>query len=52
LDIPAALRRREQRVAALQRARQVIEERARELGFQNLACVSRFLRNTRFADKL
>jgi transposase len=31
LDIPAELRRREQRVAALQRARQVIEERAREL---------------------
>ena len=31
LDIPAELRRREHRVAALQRARQVIEERAREL---------------------
>jgi len=31
LDIPAELRRREQRVAALQRARQVIEARAREL---------------------
>jgi transposase len=31
LDLPAELRRREQRVAALQRARQVIEERARQL---------------------
>lgn len=31
LDLPAELRRREHRVAALQRARQVIEERAREL---------------------
>jgi len=31
LDIPAELRRREQRVAALQRARQVIEERAQAL---------------------
>lgn len=31
LDLPAELRRREQRVAALQRARQVIEARAREL---------------------
>jgi transposase len=31
LDIPAELRRREQRVAALQRARQVIAARAREL---------------------
>ena len=31
LDLPAELQRREQRVAALQRARQVIEERAREL---------------------
>ena len=31
LDIPAELRRREHRVAALQRARQVIEARAREL---------------------
>jgi transposase len=31
LDIPAELRRREHRVAALQRARQVIEERARQL---------------------
>jgi len=30
LDLPAELRRREQRRAALQRARQVIEERARE----------------------
>jgi hypothetical protein len=30
LDLPAELRRREQRVAALQRARQVIEERARQ----------------------
>jgi transposase len=31
LDLPAELRRREQRRAALQRARQVIEERAREM---------------------
>ena len=31
LDLPAELRRREQRQAALQRARQVIEERAREM---------------------
>ena len=31
LDLPAELRRREQRVAALQQARQVIEERAREM---------------------
>ncbi len=31
LDIPAELVRREQRVAALRRARQVIEERAREM---------------------
>ena len=31
LDLPAELTRREQRLAALQRARQVIEERAREL---------------------
>ena len=31
LDLPAELRRREQRVAALQRARAVIEARAREL---------------------
>jgi transposase len=31
LDLPAELRRREHRVAALQRARQVIEERARQL---------------------
>jgi hypothetical protein len=31
LDIPAELQRREHRAAALQRARQVIEERAREL---------------------
>jgi len=31
LDLPAELHRRESRVAALQRARQVIEERAREL---------------------
>jgi hypothetical protein len=31
LDLPAELRRREQRLAALQRARQVIEERAREM---------------------
>jgi transposase len=31
LDLPAELRRREHRVAALQRARQVIEARAREL---------------------
>ncbi len=30
LDLPAELQRREQRVTALQRARQVIEERARE----------------------
>ena len=32
LDLPAELRRREHRVAALQRARQVIEERARTGG--------------------
>jgi transposase len=31
LDIPAELRRREKRTAALQQARQVIEERAREM---------------------
>jgi len=31
LDLPAELQRRESRVAALQRARQVIEERARQL---------------------
>ncbi len=31
LDLPAELQRREQRVAALQRARQVIKERAREV---------------------
>ena len=31
LDLPAELQRREQRVAALQRARQVLEERAREV---------------------
>jgi transposase len=31
LDLPAELQRREQRLAALQRARQVIEERAREV---------------------
>ena len=31
LDLPAELRRREHRLAALQRARQVIAERAREL---------------------
>ena len=31
LDLPAELRRREQRLAALQRARQVIEERARDM---------------------
>jgi len=35
LDIPAELRRREQRVAALQRARTVIEERARQLAAEH-----------------
>ena len=35
LDIPAQLRRREQRVAALQRARAVIEERARQLAAEH-----------------
>ena len=34
LDIPAELQRREQRLAALQRARQVIEERARQLAVE------------------